>query len=718
MENAVLVLWDSWGILGRVVAFLALAIFVLGMENLAIKLVADIQGWRRRRSEPTLDMLRRKQEDRAAILIPITGPAPLAGAMLARIKRTIEYENYTIFVGVRATDTQLIAAVRREARADSRVQLCLYEGREAGTQGRALNALLAAVREFELRHDDDFRTYLLQGAESIPHPLSLKLVNWHCEFASIVQLPVLTVPRGRLSMAGGAGLDDLGEHNAREMQLRAQMIQSVPARGSGLALRRDAVWALRLHGDVFDPGSDSPAFDAVRRLGERGHLASFVWQRDENRAVIAIEELSPRDLREAVRAKAERLSATALAGWQPLGNAQGSAWTHYFNYRDRRIVIVAATIACTVVTGLAAIALLFAGHMTPGFESMPPLVDSPWVLTLLAVDAALLGAALIDRVVLTARTRGLAAAAFLPLAMVASGLITARAVLIASRRSSSPDSTSRAAPLVGAAIAARTRITDILVHSGAMTADEAKLARAYARRSGRQLALAVQDLRLADGVQVARALGEKLGLEFGHLDGPLDSYSAVFLGRHEAERFCAFAQRAEDGGVDVYVGEEYRPREWRALRAALRRAGVHRPTFRTAPLGEIAYAIRFAGTAQEMAVEQAIAVSLMDGPIPEGTASDIRRQLRAPYRRLEDLLVERGLIRPRRLRLARRRIGLDARDLQEAVCKDRRIPPFTLAETVREFNAWRPAIAPLTSVAPMDRYRVRTVPPIDPRWAA
>ena len=720
MENLVLFLWDGWGMLGRVVALLAIVVFVLGMENLAIKLIADFESWRRRRVEPTVEMLRRKQEGCSAILIPITGPAPLAVAMLARLKRTIEYENYMIFVGVRSADAQTIAAIRREARSDSRVQLCPFELREAANEARALNTLFDAVRAFERANDVDFQTYFLQGPESIAHPLSLKIANWHCEFSSVVQLPVLTVPRGRISMTGGAGLDDLGEHHAREMLLRAQMVRNVPVRSAGLAFRRDAIWALKLQGEVFDTASANPAFDAVQQLGERGHLATFVWQQDEDKSVIAVEQLSPRRLKEAVREKAARLSATALSDWKPLGSAQGSLWTHYFNYRDRRIVLVSATLACAALSVIAGGLLLIAGLFTPGFESMPALIDAPWVLALLAVNAGLMGAALFERVVLTARTRGLAAAAFLPLGLVASGMITARAVLLASRTASSREESAdqRSAPAGQGMVTGKPRITDILVHSGTLTKDEAKLARTYARRTGRQLQLAVQDLRLADGAGIAKALANKLGIEFGHIDGPLDSYKSVFLSRHEAERFGAFAQRAEDGGIDVYVGEDYRPREWRALRAALRRADVHRPHFRTAPLSEIAYAIRFAGTAQEMAIEQAIAVSLMDGPIPEGTAHDIRRKLRAPYRRLEDLLVERGLIRPRRMRLVRKRIGLNGQGLQDAVCKDRRIPPFTLAETVREFNEWRPAIAPLTSYAPMARYNARGSTMLDPRMAA
>ena len=721
MTNAVLLLWDSWSILGRVVTLIAIAILVLGLENLAIKLIADIQGWRRRGSEPTVEMLRRKQEDGTAILILITRSAPLAGTMLARIKRTLEYENYTIFVGVRSIDTQAVAAIRREARIDSRVRLCLFEEHEAPSQAHALNALLAAVRQFEHRHDVDFRTYFLQGPESIVHPLSLKLANWHCEFASVVQLPVLTNPRGPMSMTGGAGFDDLGEHRARETVLRARVVRNVPVRQTGLALRRDAIWALKLHGDVFDNRSECPVFDAVQRLGERGYLATYVWQRDEDKAVIAVEELSPRALGDAVQDRAQRLSATALSGWRPIGSAHGSLWTHYFNYRDRRIVPVAATLTCAALAGLAAGALLLAGHFTPGFESMPALIESPWVFALLAIDAALLGAALIERVVQTGRTRGLRSAALLPLNLAASCLITARAVVLASRpKDADHADATHTQSLTGShsLFAAKPRLTDILVHSGAMSKDEAKIAHCYSRRTGRSLLLALQDLRLVDGAAIARALGQKLGIEFGHLDGPLDSYASVFLSRHEAERFCAFAQRAEDGGIDVYVGEDYSPREWRALRAALQRAGVHRPHFRTAPLSEIAYAIRFAGTAQEMAIEQAIAVSLMDGPILEGTGRNIRRQLRAPYRRLEDLLVERGLIRPRRMRLMRSRLGAEGQALADTICKDRRIPPFTLAETVREFNEWRPAIAPLTAAAPTARHSSRPTLPPDPRLAA
>jgi len=720
MENAVLFLWDGWGILGRVVALLAVVTAALGLESLVIKVFADIRNWRHRREEPTVEMLRRKQENCTAILVPISASAPLAGAMLARFKRTIEYDNYVIFLGVRSVDAATIAAIRHEARADKRVQLCLFEACDASCQAGNLNALLDAARRFEHQHDVDFQTYFLQGPETTTHPLALRLANWHCEFASIVQLPVLTMPRSSLPLAGGAGLDDLGEHRARELTLRAQTVHNVPVLDTGLALRRDAIWALKLHGDVFEATSPAPIFDAVRRLGERGHLSTFVWQRDERRRVIAVRELSARRFGDAVAGKARRLALTAFASWRPLGGTRAGLWERYFNYRDRRIVLVAAILSCAGFTALAAGGLLLAGLLIPGFESMPPLVDAPWVLAALAFSGILAGASLVERIVLTARARGPIAAMLLPLNLVTSGLITMRAILHASgRQGASTARQQRNTPPTGYSLLAGTpKVTDILVNSGAMSKDAAKLARAYSRRTGRQIQLALQDLRLVEGEAIAKALGEKLGLGFAHIDGPLDTYASVFLCRHEAERFCAFAQRADDGGVDVYIGEDYSAREWRALRAALRRADVQRPNFRTAPLSEIAYAIRFAGTAQEMAVEQAIAVSLMDGPIPEGSACDIRRQLRAPYRRLDDLLVERGLIRPRRMRLLRKQIGMEGPGLEDAISKDRRIPPFTLAETVREFNDWRPAIAPLTSYAPMVRYNAHrpTIP--SPRLAA
>lgn len=494
----------------------------------------------------------------------------------------------------------------------------------------------------------------------------------------------------------------------------------------GLALRRDALWTLRHHGEMFDTRSESPVFDAVRRLNERGHLSTFVWQHDRGGRVIAAEALAPRTYGEAVGAKAARLSSRALSGWQPLPGNQAGLWAQYFSYRDRRIVPVAATLGLVALTALAAGALLLAGQATPGFESMPALIEAPWVFALLATNAALAVAALVERVILTAKTRGVVAAAVLPVSIAAAALVTTHAVLRASRTGNGKR-TENCEPEKGGAKPSRpgsaltlgkTRITDILVHSGALTPEDAKAAHAYASRTGRRLSLALQDLRLADPATIAKALGEKLGLEFAHLDGPLDSHNSVFLSRHEAERFSAFAQRAEDGSVQVYVGEDYAPREWRALRAALRRAGVSRPCFRIAPLGEIAYAIRFAGTAQEMAIEQAIAVSLMDGPIIEGTDRAIRRQLRSPYRRLEDLLVERGLIAPRRMRMVRRRIGIEGPGLEDAVCRDRHIPPFTLAQTVREFNEWRPAIALPTSPAPIARCDARRRVPVDPRLAA
>ena len=464
MENAVLFLWDGWGILGRVIAFLAIVVFVLGLESLAVKILADIHIWRSRRSDPTPEMLRRKPEDCAAILVTITDPAPLAGAMLARLKRSVEYENYMVFVAVRTRGAQTLAAVRREARGDSKVQVCPLESDDCTSDARALNTLLAAVRLFEREHDVDFQTYLFQGAETVLHPLSLKLVNWHCEFASIVQLPVLTGPRGTWPVNGGAGLDDLGEYHARETRLRADTVHSVPVRETAVALRRDALWALRLHGEVFDEAAEAPVFEAARRLGERGYLARFVWQCDANRKVIAAAELAPRTYGAAVRGKATRLRLIAFSGWRPLGSAQGSAWTHFFNYRDRRAVVVAATGGCALLTALAAAALLGAGAIVPGFESMPRLIEAQWVLALLTIDAALLAAALVRRIVLTAKVRGLPPILMLPIDLASSALIGAHAALLASRRPGDRQARDTARQGRMALASGKAEITDILVH--------------------------------------------------------------------------------------------------------------------------------------------------------------------------------------------------------------------------------------------------------------
>jgi hypothetical protein len=70
------------------------------------------------------------------------------------------------------------------------------------------------------------------------------------------------------------------------------------------------------------------------------------------------------------------------------------------------------------------------------------------------------------------------------------------------------------------------------------------------------------------------------------------------------------------------------------------------------------------------------------------------------------------------MRMVRQRIGVEGPGLEESVCRDRRMPPFTLAQTVREFNEWRPAIALPTSPAPIARCNARRRMPADPRLAA
>mgnify|MGYP001379034923 CR=1 FL=1 len=699
METASILLIEGWALLGCAIAGAALVIFLNGLDDTFLDLSWLIARLFTRERKPTDAMLETKAEQWAAIFVPAWQEDAVIAAMLRRLGGTMNYRNFRIFVAVYPNDPATQDEVRKAADETQQVQMVVLDRPGPTSKADALNQLVAASRTYEQLEGIRFGFTVLHDAEDVVHPMALKVMNWYIEFASMVQLPVLSLNRKWHQLVAGTYMDEFAELHSKEMWLRSRVNRQVPSSGVATAFAREAFTALEHEGPIFDAESLVEDYDISHRLAQVGHRSMFVWHRTREGEIVATRELFPHQYTPSVRQKTRWLLGIVYFGWRKLG-WYGSAWNRYFLYRDRKILFGAVSVIIAYILAALVLCAQLACRVWPELGTLPPLIEAEWVLTIIAIDLGFLVSRLAQRMVMTGRIHGPVAGLMSPLRVVLGNFVAFHSLSRATKqffgfklkqRKVAWDKTDHQFPTAALVLSARPKVTDILHHAGRLSAADARRACEYAKTTGRRLALGVQDLGLCRPEHIAQALAERLSLPFVALDEPLTEDLFALFSRTQSERYSVLARRSENG-TQILIGEDFSKREWKALKAALRKARIVRPRFAVASLAEIAYAVRFAGTPEEALVEQRIAQHAAQMPDPEGTAQAIRVKLRAPYRRLGDLLVERGLVTPKRMRKLSDRIGRKGVDALDLLGAQRDIPPRSLAQALSHFAEWKPEI--------------------------
>lgn len=707
MDVAHTLLIEGWALLGCAIAGAALVIFLNGLDDTFLDLSWLVARIFTHERKPTDTMLETKAEQWAAIFVPAWQEDAVIGSMLRRLGGTMNYRNFRIFVAVYPNDPATRAQVNKAAEDALQVQMVVLERPGPTSKADALNQLVMAARRYEQSNGIRFGFTVLHDAEDIVHPMSLKVMNWYIEFASMVQLPVLSLNRKWHHLVAGTYMDEFAELHSKEMWLRSRVNGQVPSSGVATAFARDAFNALEREGPIFDAGSLVEDYDISHRLAQVGLRSMFVWHRTRHGEIVSTRELFPHQYTPSVRQKTRWLLGIVYFGWRKLG-WYGSIWNRYFLYRDRKILLGATSVMIAYLLAAMVLFIQALCWMRPELGTLPPLIEAKWVLTLVAIDLGFLVNRLAQRIVLTGRIHGAVAGLMSPFRVIVGNFVAFHSLARATKqfcgfklkqRKVVWDKTDHQFPTTALVMSVRPRLTDILHHAGRLSATDAQRARNHARATGRRLALAVQDLGLAQPHHIAEALAERLGLPLARVDGPLADSLFDLFDRDECERYSVIV-RTTGGRTQVLVGEEFTKAEWRRLKTALRRAGIRKPFFAVASLADIAYAIRFAGTADDSIVEQRITQLAAHLPDPQGSAQAIRIRLRAPYRRLADLLVERGLVTPDRMRELRHIAEKHSASPVAVIRADRDIPPHSLAQTLRDFAQWLPEIGEIAFATP------------------
>jgi adsorption protein B len=347
-------------------------------------------------------LLRSEAQRRLAILLPAWDESAVIRRMLLTNLAHIDYQNYQIFVGVYPNDPATQAAVAALAAGDPRVASVVVQRPGPTTKGDCLNQLYVAARREGETAGRPYDAYVLNDAEDLISPLSLRVVNHFIRDADVVQLPVLPLPSRLSELTAAHYGDEFAALHARDMPIREWISGAVPSAGVGTGFSPAALEraAASNDGKPFSLSSLTEDYDLTMRLAGSDLRYTFaieaLFRPAEDRTglpiddAIAIREFFPRKLRQAVRQKGRWIVGNALQAWRQIGWGRG--WgVRYFFYRDRKVIVGHLATGAASISVLLTLAVWGGRALLMGDASFPQVVSpGGWVELSIRVNMALM----------------------------------------------------------------------------------------------------------------------------------------------------------------------------------------------------------------------------------------------------------------------------------------------------------------------------------------
>jgi adsorption protein B len=407
--------------------------FMSGIDDTFIDLAFLVRGIYRRlyvlphHPPLTRAQLDTKPEQPIAIMIPAWHEADVIRHMLEALVGRVDYKDYHVFVGTYPNDPETTAEVDSVAARHCRVHR--VTGPKPGPTCKAdcLNAVYQAITMFEASTGQQFAIVVMQDAEDVTHPCSLKLFNYLIPRKDMVQLPVWPLPTRWYDLTSGHYIDEFAESHFKNMVVRESLSQAIPSAGVGTAFSRRALSALATNGpEVFDVRSLTEDYEIGVRLhrwgmkqafvrqvfssaphgrGARFHRLTGEYSKDSPDAIV-VREYFPSRFRAAVKQKSRWVLGITLQGWRNLG-WEGDLSTKYMLFRDRKSLVTSIVNVLGYVTLAAVVGVWGLGRLLEDGYRYPPLVENgSWLSRTIIVDTAFLVVRLLERAYCVGRIYG------------------------------------------------------------------------------------------------------------------------------------------------------------------------------------------------------------------------------------------------------------------------------------------------------------------------
>ncbi len=373
---------------------------------------------RRKHKRLTAAQLREPVEQPIAIMVPAWLEYDVIAPMLSNMVSTLEYKNYTIFVGTYRNDARTIAEVERMRRRYR--QLVRVEVPHDGPTCKAdcLNWTVQALFQYEQKMPEPFAGIVLHDSEDVLHPLELKYYNYLMPRMDFIQLPVTSLERSWFELVAGTYMDEFAEWHSKDLVVRESLSHMVPSAGVGTCFSHRALRTLAesMHNEPFNVDSLTEDYDIGARLGRLGmkqifgkfdveyitrRISWFGMGREKLGAIqmpLGVREYFPDTFRTAYRQKARWTIGIGLQGWEQMGWS-GSLATKYLLFRDRKGLVTAFVAILGYLLMLNFLLFFIADLMGWWTVYYPPVFQvGGWLMTLMGLNAVALTLRIVQRV--------------------------------------------------------------------------------------------------------------------------------------------------------------------------------------------------------------------------------------------------------------------------------------------------------------------------------
>lgn len=413
--------------------FVAIVITFSGLDDLLIDLIYWVRWlWHRfsldkRHPHAGQERLLSVQEKPLAIMIPAWHETGVIGSMADAAARTLDYENYHIFVGTYPNDPDTQRDVDEVCVLFPNVHKVVCARPGPTSKADCLNNVLDAITQFEKRANLKFAGFILHDAEDVVSPMELRLFNYLVDRNDLIQVPVYPFERKWYDFVGMHYIDEFAELHAKDVPIREAVVGQVPSAGVGTCFSRRAIETLLVdgHGIAFDTQSLTEDYDIGFRLKELGLKEVFVrfpapeqtksvWRKTrifgqsfKESNVICVREFFPNKIGTAVRQKSRWIIGIVFQGYVT------HSWTrdwrlNYFLWRDRKGVFTNFfSFAANLILFQLIFLMLYESFWPEAYRFLSIFEDSTLLITLLGINVLLMSNRILQRAIFVTQYYGL-----------------------------------------------------------------------------------------------------------------------------------------------------------------------------------------------------------------------------------------------------------------------------------------------------------------------
>ncbi|WP_018692559.1 glycosyl transferase family protein [Algicola sagamiensis] len=607
-------------------AVIAVFILISSIDDLLIDVYywyrAAVRKWFVYRTHEPLEpaQLLAVDEKPLAIMVPAWQEVGVVGPMAELAARTLDYENYHIFVGTYPNDPDTQADVDAVCAKYPHVHKVICARPGPTSKADCLNNILSAMFQFESDANLEFSGFILHDAEDVLSAMELRLFNYLVDRKDLIQLPVYPFVRKWYEFTSGHYMDEFAELHGKDVRVRESFAGQVPSAGVGTCFSRRAILALLEDGDgiAFDVQSLTEDYDIGFRLKEKGMEEIFVrfpvipedycakdvplsermLRRKKDANVICIREYFPSTFTTAVRQKSRWICGIVYQGSKTL--RWSDDWKlNYFLVRDRKGAFTNFVSFFANIVGLHLL-ILWAYHAIASepVDFTASFYQADWFFTILWINLGLLVNRALQRAIFVSRYYGVKQGFLSTPRMLWGNIINfcanARAIKqiieIGDSRRVAWDKTSHDFPEVGETQRSTQPLGQILIDIGALDTEQVTDALIQQQMKKRPLGKVLLDSHLVSAETLGRAIAIQADVEFANVNTmDTDDETLAAIAPSLALRYAVIPLALEDNHVILASEQPLTPV---ALNAIARKTG-YSVEYRIVACGQVAAVLRY-----------------------------------------------------------------------------------------------------------------------------